>query len=92
MDDQRLLIFGRWVNSFYHASSLLDLRNTVKVAFGIAYLKFQRYVHHDLATRKCLVGEGNVVKIGDFGLACMILQPNLLTDLTEQLNVVSYLI
>lgn len=33
------------------------------------YLSSQRFVHRDLATRNCLVGEGLIVKIGDFGMS-----------------------
>jgi len=33
------------------------------------YLTSQHFVHRDLATRNCLVGEGLVVKISDFGMS-----------------------
>ncbi|XP_021015391.1 muscle, skeletal receptor tyrosine-protein kinase isoform X7 [Mus caroli] len=40
-----------------------------QVAAGMAYLSERKFVHRDLATRNCLVGETMVVKIADFGLS-----------------------
>ncbi|XP_078711064.1 BDNF/NT-3 growth factors receptor-like [Lampetra fluviatilis] len=40
-----------------------------QVAAGVAYLASQHFVHRDLATRNCLVGECLLVKIGDFGMS-----------------------
>jgi serine/threonine protein kinase len=45
------------------------LRISVQIAAGVEYLSSQHFVHRDLATRNCLVGEGLVVKIGDFGMS-----------------------
>lgn len=42
---------------------------TVQIAAGMEYLGSQHFVHRDLATRNCLVGEGLIVKIGDFGMS-----------------------
>ncbi|XP_022669194.1 tyrosine-protein kinase Btk29A-like isoform X1 [Varroa destructor] len=46
---------------------LLDM--CIQVCSGMAYLEMHNYIHRDLAARNCLVGEGNVVKVADFGLA-----------------------
>jgi len=43
-----------------------------QIAAGMAYLESQNYIHRDLAARNILVGETNMVKIADFGLARVI--------------------
>nr|XP_057943217.1 NT-3 growth factor receptor-like [Doryrhamphus excisus] len=40
-----------------------------QIAAGVIYLASQHFVHRDLATRNCLVGNGLQVKIGDFGMS-----------------------
>jgi fyn-related kinase len=43
-----------------------------QIAAGMAYLESENYIHRDLAARNVLVGDNNVVKIADFGLARLI--------------------
>ncbi|KAJ0179393.1 hypothetical protein K1T71_005105 [Dendrolimus kikuchii] len=50
---------------------LLDM--CIQVCRGMAYLERHNYIHRDLATRNCLVGDENVVKVADFGLARYVL-------------------
>nr|XP_006002996.1 PREDICTED: tyrosine-protein kinase FRK [Latimeria chalumnae] len=48
-------------------SDLVDM--ATQVAAGMAYLEIQNYIHRDLAARNVLVGENNICKVADFGLA-----------------------
>ena len=43
-----------------------------QVAAGMAYLEEHSYIHRDLAARNILVGDGNLCKVADFGLARVI--------------------
>ncbi|KAM7126505.1 protein-tyrosine kinase 6 [Molossus nigricans] len=49
---------------------LMDIAS--QVAEGMCYLESQNYIHRDLAARNILVGENNICKVGDFGLARLI--------------------
>lgn len=45
---------------------------SAQISAGMAYLESQNYIHRDLAARNVLVGDNNIVKIADFGLARLI--------------------
>ena len=41
----------------------------VQISGGMRYLASLKFIHRDLATRNCLVGRNNTVKIADFGMS-----------------------
>lgn len=49
---------------------LIDMAS--QIASGMQYLESKQLIHRDLAARNILVGENNVVKVADFGLARII--------------------
>ncbi|XP_032595238.1 tyrosine-protein kinase transmembrane receptor Ror isoform X1 [Drosophila grimshawi] len=59
-------------NSPVEKKSLLQLeflQIAMQISEGMEYLSGHHYVHRDLAARNCLVNEGLIVKISDFGLS-----------------------
>uniref|UniRef100_A0A671PYH6 Fyn-related Src family tyrosine kinase n=1 Tax=Sinocyclocheilus anshuiensis TaxID=1608454 RepID=A0A671PYH6_9TELE len=48
---------------------LKEIEMGSQVASGMAFLELQNYIHRDLAARNVLVGDNNVCKVADFGLA-----------------------
>ncbi|XP_031711872.1 muscle, skeletal receptor tyrosine-protein kinase [Anarrhichthys ocellatus] len=68
----RASLSGRSFSSELEAGLLScaeQLSISKQIAAGMAYLSERKFVHRDLATRNCLVGEDMVVKIADFGLS-----------------------
>lgn len=44
----------------------------LQVASGMEYLEGKQLIHRDLAARNVLIGDNNIAKICDFGLARVI--------------------
>ena len=51
---------------------LVDM--AAQVASGMAFLEEKNFIHRDLAARNVLVGENNVCKVADFGLARVVVE------------------
>ncbi|XP_054286422.1 tyrosine-protein kinase Src64B [Macrosteles quadrilineatus] len=74
------------VQEYMNKGSLLELLRNIdkqlqfadliyiaaQVASGMAYLELKQLIHRDLAARNVLIGDNNIAKICDFGLARVI--------------------
>lgn len=60
-EDERMLI---------KFPQLVDI--AAQIASGMAFLEEKKFIHRDLAARNILVGDNNVAKVADFGLAKII--------------------
>ena len=60
---------GLTVTSLPVLSYPMLLHVGAQIASGMRYLATLNFVHRDLATRNCLVGENFTIKIADFGMS-----------------------
>ncbi|XP_071807263.1 tyrosine-protein kinase Yes-like [Asterias amurensis] len=75
MSNGALLTYLREGNGKYLSLRIL-VDMAAQIANGMSFLEIRGYLHRDLAARNILVGENNMVKIADFGLAKLVLEEN----------------